>query len=100
VADEDGLRVSREDVWNDFSRWRAKEGHTKLKNISRKRFWTELRRVFKTENIPFIENSEDVRRYLDGIKLRRDDEDEDEDEQAAAVVQSKDKSLDEFFDGA
>jgi putative DNA primase/helicase len=99
IADEGGApRLSKKEVRDNFSQWCNDEGHTKLKNISNKKFWAELRRVFKAENIPFTENAEDAKRYLDGIRLRGDDEEEEE--QEAAAIQKKDDSLDEFLNEA
>jgi putative DNA primase/helicase len=77
VADKDASRLKREDVVNAFQRWCAQEGHTKLKNVTSQKFWSLMKNAFRDENIPFIANKGDKKRFLDGIKIKyRDDDDE------------------------
>jgi hypothetical protein len=77
VRDENAFRVKRKDVRDTFNKWCALEGNTELKEVSSQKFWDQIRRVFKDEGIPFIENSDNKKSLLDGISIRtvRDDND-------------------------
>jgi putative DNA primase/helicase len=83
-ADENASRLERTVVWHAFQQWCSAEGYKKQKDVARRTFWEEIRRVFRNENMPFVENARDKKRFLDGIRIKAPDDDDDEKETATS----------------